>query len=87
MAISSGQVTVSTTPVELHTADPDGVDIIINASQNIYIGRSDVSTETGYLHTKTDPPLFLMLGPDEVLYAVRAGSQDAVVTSLRTKNQ
>lgn len=87
MAISSGQYTVSTTPIAIHTADEDGVAIVINATQNIYVGSSNVSASTGYLHTKTDPPLCLDLGPGEILYAIRASAQDAVVTTLRTKNQ
>lgn len=87
MAISNGQYTVSTTPVAIHGDDEDGLAIVINASQNIYIGNSSVSANTGYLHTKTDPPLHLDLGPGEILYAIRAGAQDAVVTTLRTKNK
>ena len=87
MAISSGQVTVSTSPIALHTADPDGMFIVVNATQNVYIGDVNVTAGTGYLHTKTDPPLYLNMGPGEILYAVRAGAQDAVVTSLRTLNQ
>jgi len=87
MAISSGQYTVSTEAIPIHTADEDGVLVIVNASQNIYIGNANVTAENGYLHSKTDPPLQLDLGPSEILYAIRAGTQDAVVTSLRTKNQ
>jgi len=87
MAISSGQYTVSTEAKPIHTADEDGVLIIVNASHDVYIGDANVTTDNGYLHSKTDPPLQLDLGPGEVLYAVRAGEQDALVTSLRTKNQ
>ena len=84
MAISSGQVTASTTPIAIYAADIDGMELVLNATQNIYIGDSTVSTSTGYLHTKTDPPLKMSLGPNEVLYAVRAGTQDAVVTWMKT---
>ena len=87
MAISSGQVTVSTSPIALHTADPDGMLIVVNATQDVYIGSATVTAQTGYLHSKNNPPLRLDMGPGEILYAVRAGAQDAIVTSLRTKNQ
>ena len=86
MAISTGQVTVSASPIALHSADDDGVIIVLNATQNVYIGKADVSAVTGYLHTKPDPPLHLELGPNEILYAVRAGAQDSAVTTLRTHN-
>ena len=87
MAISSGQYTVSTEPVQIHTADEDGVLVIVNTSHNICIGNANVTTSTGYIHLSTNPPLVLDLGPGEVLYAVRYGGTDALVTTLRTKNQ
>ena len=86
MAISYGQYTVSTEPVAVNTVDEDGVLVIINANQNVYLGNADVTISTGYLHSKTDPPLHLDLAPNEIVYAIRAGSQDAIVTTLRTHN-
>ena len=87
MTISSNQYTVSTTPVSLGNPDHDGVSIVLNATQNIYLDGDSVGVSSGYLHTKTDPPLQLFLSPGEILYAIRAGTQDAVVTVLRTQNQ
>ena len=87
MAISHGQYTVSTTPVAVTPDDDDGLLVVINATQNVYLGSASVTAENGYLHTKTDPPLHLDLAPNEIVYAIRAGAQDAVVTSLRTKNK
>jgi len=87
MAISHGQYAVSTTPVAVTPVDEDGLLVVINATQNVYLGNASVTAENGYLHTKTDPPLQLDLAPNEIVYAIRAGAQDAVVTSLRTKNR
>jgi hypothetical protein len=87
MAITNQQVTVSTTAVALHSPDADGAQIVLTTSQNIYIGNASVSTDTGYLHNKNDAPLHLDLGPGEVLYAVRAGMQDSLITLLMVKNQ
>ena len=86
MTISTGQITVSNVPIAIHAADDDGVLIVINATQNIYVGKGDVSASTGYLHAKQDPPLHLDLGPGEILYAIRAGEVDATITTLRTHN-
>ena len=86
MAISTGQITVSNAPIAIHSADDDGVLVVINATHDIYIGAAGVTIANGYLHAKQDPPLHLDLGPGEILYAIRAGEVDATVTTLRTHN-
>lgn len=82
MAVTSAQITVTTTPVALSTADVSGNRItIMNGSAVIYLGNSAVTTTTG-LAVNSLAVLTVELDPGDVLYAVCATSSAASV--LRT---
>jgi hypothetical protein len=86
MAISNDQFTVSDTPLALNTADEDGMLVILNTDVVVYLGDEKVTAETGFMLRETDPPLYLDLAPNEILYAI-CGKEKALVTTLRTKNK
>ncbi len=69
MAIKSGQVTVTTNRVAIHTADEDGAAIRIKVSGDCYIGNGEMTIVSGFPLEK-DQIFDLFLGPGEVLYAV-----------------
>jgi len=73
MALVSFQFKVGEDPVEIFPPDTDGASIIIRIgegdSKSVYLGGPKVSRDTGFLYNKSDPPLCLIIGPNETLYA------------------
>lgn len=79
MAVSSGQVTVGTTPTLLSAAETDssaGEQIVVNNSGavSVYLGGPTVSTATGYALAAGVVSPRLELGTGEALYAVVAAA-------------
>ena len=84
MAISTGQVLVGITPVQIDGQSPNPSRLHIHNMDNtkvLYVGNGDVSKTTGLGLQKLDS-LEIMLNPGEALYAVsETGSH--LVTWLR----
>lgn len=70
-ALTSKQIIVGTDATLVIEDDPDGCHVHIKASGEnaVYIGDSDVSTESGYELEKGEA-LSIFLGPHERLYAI-----------------
>ena len=68
-------------PTQLYPVDADGVELMIFADNDIYLGNSDLSEKTGFI-LKTGNIVHLSLGPGEMLY----GLGEATVFILATKN-
>jgi len=86
MAISHGQFVVSDEPQALNTVDDDGMFVVLNSDEDVYLGSEKVTARDGYLHRSTDLPLHLEMAPGEILYAI-CEKKKATVTMLRTKNK
>ena len=85
MALHSKQVTaVLSPPVEVYPVDADGVELVISAGDEIYLGSSDVSANTGFRLVKGDC-ISLSLGPNERLYCMTTKGSITVYV-LATKN-
>ena len=69
MVLHSQQVIIGTRPVLLYPADTDGVHLVISANADIYIGNSDLTTETGY-YLPDGNAVDLELAPNELLYGL-----------------
>lgn len=70
MAITSNQVTVTTSPTPINNVDPDGTYIYMKVmgDDTIYLGDENVTSETG-LEVEADVGMMgFFLGPNEILY-------------------
>jgi len=88
MAISSGQVTVTTERISVISDDRDGCEAVIynnSNSRSVYLGNSQVTYSNG-LELPKGEAIKINLGPVEEIYGVTA-SDTALVTYLLTKNQ
>ena len=85
MAISSRQVTVGTSATPLHTADDDGVEMLVKSEDAVYLGPSTVTVDNGYL-LDSDEGIHLLVGPNEVLHGVVEDGRTTVYI-LMTLNQ
>ena len=85
MTLHSQQVVIGTQPALLYPLDADGVHLTIRADVDIFIGNSDLTTETGY-PLQAGEVLRLELAPDELLYGLVSAGR-ATVYVLATMNQ
>lgn len=85
MALSHARVTVSTSAVALNTATAAGQRLtIVNTTANAAdLGSSTVAAGAG-LSLAANATLSVQLGPGEVLFAIRSGGVDTVLSVLRT---
>jgi hypothetical protein len=79
MAITSGQITVTTTRVAVGTSSADRFTLHVHngsATNNIFLGGNDVTAATGFnLHASTTQVFEMM--PGDTLYAISStGSHD-----------
>jgi len=82
MAVSSAQVSVTTSATALNTASTDGGYLVIkNGAAVIYLGASNVTSGTG-LSVATTASVTVYLKPGDVLYGICATS--STVEVLRT---
>jgi len=72
MAITSNQVTITTSPTPINNQDPDGTYMYIKVMGNdtIYLGGASVTSETGLEIENDDGIVQIFLGPAEILYGV-----------------
>lgn len=86
MTVTSARVTASTSAVALNTADgltPTPM-LITNTSANAAdLGPSTVTAGAGY-SLAASASVSVVLDPNDVLYAIRSGGSDAVISVLRT---
>lgn len=85
MAITAARVTASTTAVALNSADAQSPTklFITNTSANAAdIGPADVTAGAGY-PLAANASIYLDIDPGDVLFAIRSGGADAVISVLR----
>jgi hypothetical protein len=84
MAITSTQVSLTSTAALIVQADSDGCAVIVHIPGNssAYIGGSDVSTANGLFIDKNAGPQRLSLTAGDALYGV-SSSGTVVITALR----
>lgn len=82
MALRTAQITVSTTAVELRPSgaptSPDfgsraSLAITADASEDLYVGGSGVTTSTGF-KVPQGTSFFIILNPGERIYGIAGGS-------------
>lgn len=88
MAITAAQVSVDATVggVALNTASTSGQKIVVknsHATDAVILGPSGVTTTTG-LSLAAGATVTVELGPGEVLYGIRSGSNTITTHVLRT---
>jgi hypothetical protein len=84
MSVASSSVSVTTSATVLHTADSDGVDVILynSGSATVSVGPSGVSTSTGF-PLAAGASLSMRLPPADVVYGIVAtGSESVIVFSI-----
>jgi len=80
MAITSGQITVGTSAVQVDgiSANPSRLHVHNNDNtQDLFLGNSSVTTSTGLRLLKLDS-IELIMNPGESLYAVSSSGSHAV---------
>jgi hypothetical protein len=87
MAVVGARVTVSTAVVALNAADSDNVSgsvlLISNTSANgVDLGSSSVAAGAGY-SLPANATVTVPLVAGELIYAIRSGASDAVLSVLR----
>lgn len=88
MAITSGQITVGTSAVQVDgsSAKPSRLHVHNNDNTaDLFLGNATVTTSTGLRLLKLDS-IELELNPGESLYAVSAGGSHAVSWLRQTMN-
>jgi hypothetical protein len=86
MTTSHQRITVSTVPIALNTAGTSGGTLYIRCETNgVDIGGSTVAAGQGLpIAAAAALPWPIELGPGDVLFAIRSGATDAVVSVVRT---
>jgi len=85
MTITAARVTASTVAVALNTADnltPTPMFITNTSANAADLGPATVTAGAGY-SLAASASLYVTLDPADVLYAIRSGGADAVISVLR----
>lgn len=85
MAVTAARITASTSAVALNTADgltPTPMFITNTSANAADLGPSSVTAGNGY-SLAASASLYVTLDPNDVLYAIRSGASDAVISVLR----
>ena len=85
MAVSSAQVTVTTSPTVVFGPDVDGAWVHLRTDNACYFGNSTVTIANGYELPK-DEGIDLFVGPGETIYGIVAAETNTVWV-LATLNQ
>jgi hypothetical protein len=88
MAITSGQLTVGTSPIQIDGSSSNPSRLHVHNNDNtadLFLGNGTVTTSTGLRLMKLDS-IELELNPGESLYAVSAGGSHAVSWLRQTMN-
>lgn len=84
MAISSAQITVTTTPTLLVAADLQAEQVYLHSSTGqCFIGASDVTTSTGYRMDNGDK--LTLMNHETALYAVTAAGTNTMFVLVITR--
>ena len=81
MAITSNQVTCTTSATLIVPSDPDGCSVIVKntGDKKVYLGPVGVTSSTGFELASTGTnTLELVLGPGEALYGITASGNCTV---------
>lgn len=85
MAFTSQRVTVSTSAIALNTATSGGQTLTLtnqDATNTVSLGPSGVTAGAGY-RLGTNATVQIKLQPGEVVFAIRDGAADVIVSVLR----
>lgn len=88
MAITSGQITVGTSAVQIDgcSANPSSIHIHNNDNTNdLFLGNGSVTTSNGLRLQKLDS-IEIILNPGESLYAISAGGSHAASWLRQTQD-
>ena len=88
MAITSGQITVGTSAIQIDGCSSNGSRLHVHNNDNandLFLGNSSVTTSTGLRLMKLDS-IDLIMNPAESLYAVSAGGSHAVSWLRQTQD-
>jgi hypothetical protein len=77
MAVTTGQIAVTSTATKIVTPDADGCRLMLHIVGNadVYVGTSAVTTSTGLLIDKDAAYIELRLRPGDELWAVTATTE------------
>lgn len=85
MAVQAAQVSVTTSPTPLNTADPDALSVLVRlpaaATASVYVGPSNVTTATG-VELPAGAAITVDLGGDVLYGIVASGTQTVHVLRL-----
>lgn len=85
MAVTAARVTVSNSAVALNTASNGGQRLTVqnqDGTNTVSLGPSGVTAANGYRLNVNEARVFELL-PYEILFAIRDGAADVVVSVLR----